>query len=567
MRDEAYDLSFSRNIGILTAAEQESLRNSTVTIIGLGGIGGNTLMLLARMGIGNFRLADFDRFDLNNINRQYGAFVDTRGRLKCDMLTEEVRRVNPLAQIRVFPEGFSDDCDDALFKGADLVIDAVDFYAIETHLQIHRKTRDSGLFTIMGSPVGFSACLQIFDPNGMSLEEYCGIQPDMSSLEKQLRYACGLVPELAHIEYFDVSAGNSNTNFLEHTGPSLACATALAASLVAAETVVILLGRRKPLAIPYTFQFDPYTFRYERTFVKGGMACYNPDPAIARIPDKSSLITQVMQFLYKKQQAERAHVNGADFYYRVEGDGPRVLLIGPLGADSSFWARQAQELANQFQVITFDNRGSGSSSPCTSGCSTQLLAEDVIALLEHLGVEKSHIVGMALGGLIAQHVAVKRPDLVDRLVLISSYALADERISRITREWRAHAVEKGMESLFDACVEWLFSDDYLTSNEGELRNLRTFYRLNLQDPLSFCEQSLAGIRHDSRHLIGKVNCPTLVIHGGADRLVRVQLARALAEGIPHSRLSVLDRAAHFLTWEQASAVNAQLVEFLAVETG
>jgi pimeloyl-ACP methyl ester carboxylesterase/molybdopterin/thiamine biosynthesis adenylyltransferase len=562
MTDETYEQSFSRNIGILTREEQETLSRSTVAIAGLGGIGGNTLVLLARMGVGKFRLADFDRFDLVNINRQYGARTDTRGQRKCEVLAEEVRRINPGAEIAVFEDGFTEDNADKLLAGAGLAVDAIDFYAIETHLAFHRQTRAYGLYTLMGSPVGFSACLQVFDPEGMSIEEYCGIREEMEVLEKQLRFACGLVPELLHIDYFDVSGGAANTDFLNRTGPSIASACSLAASLVATEAVLILLGRRKPRAIPHTFQFDPYTYRYARTHLERGMASYDPEAAIRKIRDKSSFVPQVLELFYRKKQAEKARVNGVELYYKEEGEGEPVLLISPLGADSSFWARQTPSLAEHFRVITFDNRGAGESSPCTGECSTETLADDAAGLLEHLGVRKARVVGLALGGLAAQCLAARRPDLVDRLVLASSYLKADHQIESLTAGWRRLAEEQGMEHLFEVCLEYLFSPAYIADNDGELDKLKTFYRLTLVEPRSFCQQSLAGVRHDSTDLVGRLACPTLVIHGGGDRLVDLRLGRALATGLPQGRLTVIEDAPHFLIWEHAGRFNSEVIRFL-----
>ncbi|HEX6718220.1 MAG TPA: alpha/beta fold hydrolase [Pyrinomonadaceae bacterium] len=565
MSEDVYDLSFSRNIGILTADEQQKLSRSTVAIAGLGGIGGNTLITLARMGIGNFRIADFDRFDHVNINRQYGARVDTKGALKCDVLAEEVKRINPQAEITIFADGFTEQNGDEFLSGADLAVDAIDFYTIESHLQFHRKTREHGLYTLMGSPVGFSACLQVFDPHGMSLEQYCDIKPEMSALEKQLRYSCGLVPELAHIDYFDVSLGASNTDFLSRVGPSLGCAVNLAASLVAAEAVIILLNRRKPLTIPHTFQFDPYTFRYEKSFIEGGMAKFDPSRVIARIPDRSSFVPQVLDLFFKKNKAKKANVNGAEIYYKIEGENnaETLLLISPLGGDAGFWTRQTQEFATHLRVITFDNRGAGVSTKCGPECSTELLADDAIALLDHLNVKRTHIVGLALGGLIAQHIAIKRPELVESLVLVSSYAQSDDVIKNVTRDWRNLATDSGMETLFDACLEWVFSAQYIKDSQGELDKLKTFYRLTLQEPASFRSQSLAGVNHDSRALLKGIHCRTLIIHGGSDRLVNPELAQQLDHELPNSRLIVFETAPHFLIWEHAARFNEEVINFLS----
>src|SRR5207244_12174128 len=89
--------AFSRNIGILTVEEQQRLADSTVAIAGLGGVGGSVLILLARMGVGRFRLAAFDRFEEVNINRQYGSSTTTIGEPKVEVLAREVRAINPAA--------------------------------------------------------------------------------------------------------------------------------------------------------------------------------------------------------------------------------------------------------------------------------------------------------------------------------------------------------------------------------------------------------------------------------------------------------------------------------------
>jgi pimeloyl-ACP methyl ester carboxylesterase/tRNA A37 threonylcarbamoyladenosine dehydratase len=559
---EFYESAFDRNIGILTPQEQRSLAERTVTVAGLGGIGGNVVMTLARMGVGRFRIADFDRFEAVNINRQYGANIDTLGQLKCDVIAAELRRVNPHADVNEFPEGFTIENADELLHEADVAVDAVDFYAIETHLAFHRATREHGLFTLMGSPVGFSACVQVFDPHGMSLEEYCGIDAEMDPLEKQLRYATGLVPELAHIDYYDVSAPDSGTDFSAGVGPSLACACGLAASLVAAETVLLLLGRRRPEVVPRTAQLDPYTYRYARTFIPGGMRNYDPAPAMRRLRDRSSLVPQVLDYLYGKPQAQRARVNGVELFHREEGDGEELVLISPLGADSSFWARQLDDLSRSFRVVTYDPRGTGVSSPSRDGCSVEVLTEDLIGLLEHLDLHNVHVLGMALGGLVATRLAAQRPDLVRSLLLASSYAVADDSIRQATQRWRDLSEVATMEEVYEECLEWVFSPAYVRENRLQMDKLKTFFRLTVQDPESFRQHSLAGVHHDARPDLRRVRCPVLVVHGSGDRLVSRDHADDLVASLERARLVVLDDAPHFMSWEQAGRFNREVLTFL-----
>ena len=559
---DVYEQSFGRNIGILSEAEQARLATCSIAIAGMGGIGGNVAVILARMGVGRFRIADFDNFELANINRQYGATVDTIGQPKCAVTAAAIKAINPSAQVQVFSEGFTSQNGDELLSEADIAVDAIDFYSIDTHLEFHARTREHGLFTLMGSPIGFSACLQVFDPAGMSLAEYCGIRPGMDPLEEQLRYACGLVPALAHIDYYDVSTAESNTDFSAGVGPSVASACGLAAALVATEIVLILLNRRPVRAIPHTFQFDPYTFRYERTFTPGGMANYDPGPAIARIKDRSSLVPQVLDFLYGKPNSERVAVNGVRLFCRQEGSGEPLVLISPLGGDSSFWARQVDDLARSFRVVTFDGRGTGISTPCPDQCSVEDLADDLIALLEHLKIGKGHLVGLALGGLVGIEVAARRPDLVGSLVLASPYAAADQQVRDITEQWRDLAREQGMEELFESCMQWVFSAGYLSRNRAELDKLKTFFRLTTQDPDSFCQLSLAGVRYDARPVLAKVSCPVLIMRAGADRILGAGHAGELANGLPDARLVTIDEAPHFLTWECAGKFTSAVVSFL-----
>lgn len=570
-----YAAAHGRNLGILTEEEQHRLERATIAVAGLGGIGGSTVVALARMGVGRFRLADFDRFEVANINRQYGAFADTVGRPKCEVVAEEVRRINPRAEVEIVPEGFVEDTapdtagtGDRLLRGADLAVDAIDFYRVETHLAFHRKTREHGLYTLMGSPIGFSACLQVFDPHGMSIEEYCGIDDGMDPLEKQLRYACGLVPTLAHIDYYDVSAPGSGTDFSAGAGPSLAAACGLASSLVATEAVLLLLGRRRPRPVPHTTQFDPYTYRYDQTYTPGGMRNFDPAPLLDRLADRSSLVPQVLDFLYGKPQAHRAAVNGVELYHREDGErteAPPLVLVSPLGNDSSFWARQVGALADERRVVTYDARGTGVSTPWPRETSIEMLADDLVALIEKLGVGPCHVAGLAIGGLVAARVAAQHPDLVRGVVLASCYAAPDATIRRVTEEWRRLAEQGGvasMEDVYEACQEWVFTPEYVRDNQEEMNRLKTFFRLTVQDPASFVQQSLAGVRYDAGPDLARVRCPALVLHGGADRLAVPERARELAAALPDARLTVVEGAAHFLTWEHADRFNKEVRHFL-----
>ena len=126
MPDFSYDAAFDRNIGWVTEWEQQALRAKRVAIAGMGGVGGVHMLTLARFGVGAFSIADFDRFDIINFNRQIGANVNTIGRPKAEVLDEMAHAINPEIRVRRFDQGIDDSNIDAFLADADVFIDGLD---------------------------------------------------------------------------------------------------------------------------------------------------------------------------------------------------------------------------------------------------------------------------------------------------------------------------------------------------------------------------------------------------------------------------------------------------------
>ena len=118
----------------------------------------------------------------------------------------------------------------------------------------------------------------------------------------------------------------------------------------------------------------------------------------------------------------KANANGIEINYQVQGSGEPLLLIGGLGADMFLWFRQIPELSRHFQVIAFDSRGSGESSKPDEPYSIEMFAADTAGLLQALGIERTHILGASLGGLIAQEFALAYPHMVNKQVLVATAA-------------------------------------------------------------------------------------------------------------------------------------------------
>ncbi len=261
-----YSQAFARNIGWLTEAEQASLRGKRVAIAGAGGVGGVHLMTLVRLGVGSFHIADFDKFDLPNFNRQVGAMQSTRGLPKIEVMARMARDVNPELEIRMFPDGINAGNLEAFFDGVDIYIDSLDFFAFEIRQQTFAWCAARGIPATTVAPLGMGAALLNFLPGRMTFEEYFG-WGDLPEGDKAIRFVVGLAPAGLHRPYLVVP---SAVNFAERRGPSTIMACQLCAGIAATEALKILLGRGGVLAAPHGMQFDAYRNKLVRTWRPGG---------------------------------------------------------------------------------------------------------------------------------------------------------------------------------------------------------------------------------------------------------------------------------------------------------
>lgn len=261
-----YATAFSRNIGWLTEAEQESLRSKRIAIAGMGGVGGFHLLTLARLGVEKFNIADLDSFELANFNRQAGAAMSTLDRPKVDVLAEMARDINPGADIRIFPRGVDDENLPAFFSEVDLYVDGLDFFAFEAREQVFKYCAAHRIPAVTVAPLGMSGGLLNFLPGAMSFEGYFQLA-GRSELEKAVRFLVGLAPALLHRHYL---ADRSRVDLGARKGPSTVVACQLCAGVAASEALKILLGRGKVWGAPHGIQFDGYRNKLAHTWRPGG---------------------------------------------------------------------------------------------------------------------------------------------------------------------------------------------------------------------------------------------------------------------------------------------------------
>lgn len=261
-----YDEAFSRNLGWVTDAEQQRLKRSRVCIAGLGGVGGVYLLTLARLGVGAFSIADFDRFSLANFNRQAGATLSSIDRPKLDVMIELARDINPQLDIRAFDRGVTaDNLDDFLADG-DVYLDGLDFFALDIRHAVFARCRQRGMPATTVAPLGMGAALINFVPGGMSFEDYFGFE-GLSAEQRAMRFLVGLSPAMLQMGYL---ADPSRVDLAQRRGPSTIVAVQLCSGIAATQVLKLVLGRGDVVAAPWGLHFDAYRNRLKRTWRPGG---------------------------------------------------------------------------------------------------------------------------------------------------------------------------------------------------------------------------------------------------------------------------------------------------------
>jgi 3-oxoadipate enol-lactonase len=251
--------------------------------------------------------------------------------------------------------------------------------------------------------------------------------------------------------------------------------------------------------------------------------------------------------------------DSASIDYDVQGEGPPLLLIGGLGFGRWGWFRQLPAFTRHFRTITFDVRNEGELRHGVAD-----LADEVVALLDHLKVRKAHVLGTSLGGFVAQELAVTRPDLVDRLVLVCT-SFGGRGPERMSTGAAADMLGWGSfteEGAIRRGLEGATSGAYRAENPEEFEQIVRWRIADSPPTSAFRERARAGAGFDLSRDVEHINAPTLIVHGSEDRYVPVANAAALAGAIPNAKLRVLDGAGHLVFIERFADVNRDVVKFL-----
>jgi pimeloyl-ACP methyl ester carboxylesterase len=248
-----------------------------------------------------------------------------------------------------------------------------------------------------------------------------------------------------------------------------------------------------------------------------------------------------------------AAIDGATLYYERRGAGePLLLIMGMSGTHLSWGEPFLGALGEGLDLLTYDHRGIGNSGPQADAVTIAGLADDAAALLDAVGWESAHVLGVSMGGMVAQELALQQPERIRRLVLACTYpggAGAQFTDPAVAQELVGAMLSGDQERALRASYAANLSAPYA----AEPGNWETFHTMATALPVAIpaiMAQAQAVMGHDANDRLSSITAPTLVIHGTADRMLPMHNGEIIAERIPNARLELFEDVGHMLWWEQ-----------------
>ena len=258
------------------------------------------------------------------------------------------------------------------------------------------------------------------------------------------------------------------------------------------------------------------------------------------------------------------HVRAGDLDIWIEqvGEGPDVLLIGGLGDTVESWQFQLDGLADRYRLTAFDNRGAARTPLPEGPLSAGAMAEDAGVLLRALAVQSVHVAGFSMGSAIAQELALRHPELVRSLVLVSTYARPDALSRSMFDFWRwLPEVAPSERAFFEAFFTWVYTPRAHADGLVEQIIEEALAFPHQQSVEAFQAQVDACLGHDTADRLAQIAAPTLVLAGGLDVIFPPRFGRSVAEGIPDARFDVMPGEAHQPFQEVPDEFNARVDAF------
>jgi pimeloyl-ACP methyl ester carboxylesterase len=254
-------------------------------------------------------------------------------------------------------------------------------------------------------------------------------------------------------------------------------------------------------------------------------------------------------------------------YYELHGEiggTPLLLVMGTGGSCRGWLPLQVPDFSQHHRTLIFDHRGVGGSDDSDGPLSIASMADDTVGLLDALEIERAHVLGVFMGAMVAQEMALRHADRVERLVLAGTFSRPDAKRRMLLEQWRALALEGvSIDILVRERLLWTLQDETLEQTDLIDQMLTFFTRDGA--PVSsetFAKQCQACIEHDTADRLHEIQHPTLVLCGRRDRFTPPALHRELADEIPNAHLVTIQYGGHLVMAESAEQFNKVVLQFL-----
>lgn len=271
-----YEEAVARNLGLVSPEEQRALAQLRVGLPGLGGVGGIYSQTLVRFGVRRFHLADFDTFDVGNLQRQFCATAHTIGQPKAEVVERGILDVDPGAEVKRFDAGITEQSLDPFLDCVDVVLDGLEFFELPMRRRLFNRAYERGIPVITCAPLGFSAALLVFAPGGMRFDDYFDIDDDTPPLDALASFAVGLAPRPSHLKYLDLR----HVDMTKRRGPAVAPSVVLCAAVACTELFRLCCGKGGLRPVPCYAQLDLLRCTWRRGRLRFGVR--GPVPRLVR---------------------------------------------------------------------------------------------------------------------------------------------------------------------------------------------------------------------------------------------------------------------------------------------
>lgn len=261
----------------------------------------------------------------------------------------------------------------------------------------------------------------------------------------------------------------------------------------------------------------------------------------------------------------KIQANGIEVYYEIKGSGEPLVLIEGLGYSTWMWYKQVDELAKFFKVVTFDNRGVGKSDKPDQEYTIEVFADDTAELLSALGIKQAHILGVSMGGFIAQEFALKYPEMVNKLIICSTSFGGPNSIpipmETLSLMMKGGGVYKSIDEIKEVIATALNKEN-IDQHEAVLNKIIEEKINDPQPKYAYQRQLMAGASFNAEDRVNDIHAKTLIMAGKGDRVVPWENAKLLHEKISDSKIEIIENAGHLFFMEEPEITNRIIIDFL-----